>query len=91
MTQQISIDKNETITISNSTFGDITVTLNGIGEYVIVSTGAPVAVQQTSLEGGFKQQYVGGKGAKINNVSQTAFSNVKVKGDIKLTVNQSVG
>ena len=91
MTQQINIDKAETITISNSTFGDITVTLNDVGEYVVVSNGPPVAVQQTSLEGGFKQQYVGGKGARVSDVSQTAFSNVRIKGNLTLKTSQSIG
>lgn len=89
MTQEtISIDKNQTITICNSTFGDITVTLNDVGEYVIVSNGPPVAVQQTTVDGGFKQQYSGnGK-----SIKQTAFSNLKVNGDLILgNIHQSIG
>jgi hypothetical protein len=87
MTQQINIDKNEAITISNSTFGDITITLNDVGEYVIVSNGPPVAVQQTTVDGGFKQQYSGnGK-----SIKQTAFSNLKVDGDLILgNISQSI-
>jgi hypothetical protein len=88
MTQQISIDKNETIIISNPTFGDITITLNDVGEYVVVSNGPPIAVQQTTVAGGFKQQYSGnGK-----SIKQTAFSNLKVEGDLILgNISQSIG
>jgi hypothetical protein len=88
MAQQINIDKNETIIISNSIFGDITVTLNDVGECVIVSNGSPVAVQQTTVDGGFKQQYSGnGK-----SIKQTAFSNLKVNGDLILgNISQSIG
>lgn len=87
MTQQINIDKDQTITLSNSTFGDITITLNDVGEYVIVSNGPSVAVQQTTVDGGFKQQYSGnGK-----SIKQTAFSNLKVNGDLILgNISQSI-
>jgi hypothetical protein len=88
MAQQINIDKGQTITLSNSTFGDITITLNDVGEYLIISNGPPVAVQQTTVDGGFKQQYSdNGK-----SIKQTAFSNLKVNGDLILgNISQSIG
>lgn len=87
MTQQISIDKGETITISSLTFGDITVTLNDVGEFVVASNGPPIAMQQTTVDSGFKQQYSGnGK-----SIKQTAFSNLKVDGDLILgNISQSI-
>lgn len=87
MTQQINIDKNETITISNNTFGDISITLNEVGEYVVVSSGPPVNLQQVTLNGGLKQEYKGDS----ESVTQTAFSNVKIKGDFIIgKVSQSI-
>ena len=87
MTQQISIDKGQTITISNSTFGDITVTLNDVGEYIVVSNRPPVAVQQITLDNDFKQQY----NSNGKSIKQTAFSNLKLNGNLILgNISQSI-
>ncbi len=83
----ISISKNETIKISNPTFGDITILLNDVGEYVIVSEGPPITVQQTTLNTGLKQEYVGNS----NQIKQTALTGIKVNGDLILgNITQSI-
>jgi hypothetical protein len=83
MTQQtVNIDKGQTITISNLTFGDITVTLNDVGEYVVVSNGPSVALQQTTIDKGFKQEY----SCNSKYIKQTAFNSLPVKNKSDLSL-----
>jgi len=89
-TKTVVIDKATSIAIHKSLEEYITISLTDNGDYVVMSNGSSVLLlQQATEDGAVKQQYEG----DAKHVEQTAFSNMKVKGDLIINglVQQSIG
>ena len=100
MNSNISIKEKESITITNPTWGDISVSLDSNGVYTIKGlSSARFTIVEKHIGSNIEEYVVVGNNTKDSKnevkkpksgIQQTAFSNLNIDGDFSVNVTQSI-